>query len=142
MIHEFSTQMSSQANLILDFINHHVNLLSSSASSLAKDTDFIELVHSNDLNAVQKRLTSFSTGKTYLENLFISTPGHNVKLGSKILADSVGNKSKGMIFGVNDPFSKTLQLSINGQASHSTIGKSPVTGKSVLLELCAQLSRR
>lgn len=132
MINEFSNQMDSQALLIADYIDHHSDTLLRSTASLSRDKGFIEQVKNNDIPAIQKKLESFSKGDPYLENIFISTAGYQGKLGSKIITD-ISGKTKGLVFGVNDIFSSTLKQSISGRVSHSMIGKSPVTGKSVVL---------
>ncbi len=133
MIHEFSRQMSSQSSLAADYINHHVNLKSWALSTLIKDSSFVELVRTNNLKAVQKQLTEFASQDDYLENLFICSPGYQGKIGAQILTDAIGNVSKGVVFGIDDPFSHTLAQSLDKKISHSSIGQSPVTGKTVIL---------
>lgn len=133
MINEFSSQMNSQSDMIIDYIEHHVEITSKSVSTLSKTPDFIELVKNNDLAAVQQRLTDFARGDDYMENMFVSTVEQNGNSGSKILTDALDNASKGLVFGVNDSFSETVKQTINGNISHSTITQSPKTGKSIIL---------
>ncbi len=133
MIQEFAGQMDSQSDMIVDYIEHHINLMSRSVSTLSNAPGFIKLVKDNDLTAVQKRLSDFVRGDEYLENMFISTVEHNGSRGSRILTDALDNISKGIVFGVDDPFSETLKQSVNGKISHSAINQSPKTGKSIVL---------
>ena len=132
-IREFSRQMGSQATMIVDYINHHVELMSREAGILANDSAFSELLENNNLEAVQDKLIRFSSNDPYLENLFVSSAGHQGETGSKIWTDCLDNVSKGLVFGVDDSFSKPVKESIYGNISHSFVGRSPVTGKTVIL---------
>ncbi len=132
-IQEFTRQMDSQTNVIVDYTDHHVDLMTWAVSTLSTDSGFIELIENENIEAVQKKLTEFASGDEYVENLFLSSPGYKGKLGSEIWTDCLNNQTKGLVFGVNDAFSGTLQKNLDGKIAHSVVGQSPVTGKSVIL---------
>jgi methyl-accepting chemotaxis protein len=132
-VHTFSDQMDSQSSIIVEYINHHVDLMSWAVSTLTSDMTFIELVKLKDFDGVQKKLTEFASRDEYVENLFLGSPNHKGGQGSEIWTDSIGNASKGLVFGINDSFSGTLKKSLGGKIAHSEVGQSPVTGKSVIL---------
>lgn len=132
-IREFSRQMNSQCDIIIDYINHHVALMSRNMAILSNDPSFIELVADKNLEGIQQKLNGFAAGDQYLENLFVSSTGQQGKTAPEIWTDCLNNASKGVVFGVDDAFVDTVNESREGKISHSVVGRSPVTGLTVIL---------
>ncbi|MBN2706393.1 MAG: methyl-accepting chemotaxis protein [Deltaproteobacteria bacterium] len=132
-IREFSRQMGSQAGLVVDYVNHHVALLTRNMAILSHDPGFIGLVADKNLGGIQQTLEGFAAGDPYLENLFVSSTGIKGKTAPEIWTDCLNNASKGVVFGVDDIFAEAVNESREGKMSHSFVGRSPVTGQTVIL---------
>ena len=67
MIMEFSQQMDSQSDVIVDTLTHHVDLMSWAVSTIASDSSVINATAAGDMAVIQAKLTDFASGDAYSE---------------------------------------------------------------------------